>query len=511
MGMLYTGGDCLQSFNVQEAEDLFFCTDLNGGPPTVRGTLSYIVVTDTNEEIVYHSDWVPVGEIYTLTDGGERFTANQLITIYSSDDTSDPNNLLQSVQYHSSCSSNLFLKDRFGASQLVLWVNEVQGTVSCFANQTFELDITIPIDIVGGPATLTSLTVASNIDPFFFNLTEKVGGTEVDAGDTVSASIAVPIDLTTRKTYNLLVTVFAETATGQLCRASELTSFEAGYPLPPIFPTFAPTSAPTGTNPPTPDPETSKCDLEADISCRTSSGVSCRRMEAPTETVCDSGGSATAVSFLYTGEACGNTADCDDFNGGIPITDEEVFIVIEGRDGIRGFSGLVEKGEIITVTNGLDREISVSIFTADAASEASSATQLQSVSRIRTECGGRVDEDLTLSANYGALQLTGFSSEDQGNQNVFEQITLTYTIINEGPLDATLNSAVKTQPGLVELLPNGEPRVIPGSQSVSFVDSAITIDLSSGGEFRYDFFVAGEATQSGGECFDSESYLFTVV
>ena len=107
--------------------------------------------------------------------------------------------------------------------------------------------------------------------------------------------------------------------------------------------------------------------------------------------------------------------------------------------------------------------------------------------------------------------MTGFSNADQGRQNVYEQITLTYTVTNEGPLDATLNSAVKTQPGLVELLPNGAPRIVPGSQSVSFVDAPITINLSEGGEYRYDFFVAGESTQSGGECFDSESYIFSIV
>jgi hypothetical protein len=226
------------------ARGQFFCNDFQGGPPTELGEQSYIVVTDLDGEVVYHSDYVEVGSLYTLTDGGNRFSSNQLITIYKDNNTEDPASLLQSVQYHSSCSSTLFLKDRFGASQLVLWVNEDQGVISCFANQTFNLDITIPIDIEGGPATVQTLTVASNIDPFFFNLTDKVFGIEADAGEIIQTTIAIPIDLTQRRTYNLLITLTALTTTGTECVASELTSFIAGYPLPPIFPTTAPASAP---------------------------------------------------------------------------------------------------------------------------------------------------------------------------------------------------------------------------------------------------------------------------
>ena len=242
--MLYNGGDCSQSFNVQEADGNFFCNDFGGGPPTERGAVSYIVVTDLDGETIYHTDFVEVGSIFTLSDGGENFAFNQLITIYSSNNTEDSNNILQSVQYHSSCSSNLFLKDRFGASQLVLQVNEDQGVVSCFANQTFNIDVTIPLDIEGGPATVQSLTIASNVDPFFLNLTDKVAGTVANAGEVIQAPISIPIDFTQKRTYNLLITLTALTVAGVECCASDLTSFTAGYPLPPIFPTFAPTGAP---------------------------------------------------------------------------------------------------------------------------------------------------------------------------------------------------------------------------------------------------------------------------
>ena len=73
MIFLYNGGDCEQSFNVQGEQGLFFCTDLDGGPPTVRGESSFIVVTDTKGETIYHSDWVEVGKPFVLSDGGNNF------------------------------------------------------------------------------------------------------------------------------------------------------------------------------------------------------------------------------------------------------------------------------------------------------------------------------------------------------------------------------------------------------------------------------------------------------
>lgn len=210
----------------------------------MRGEKSYIIVTDLKGETIFHNDYVLVGSIYTLYDGGEDFPADQLITIYSKNNTDDPTAVLQSVQYHSSCSQNLFLKDRFGASQLVLWANEDQGVVSCFANQTFNLEVQIPIDIVGGPATITGLTISSNVDPFFFNLTDRVAGTVAGAGDIIQTSIAIPIDTSERKTYTMVMTLAAETEAGVSCIATNLVKFTAGYPLPPIFPTFSPTQVP---------------------------------------------------------------------------------------------------------------------------------------------------------------------------------------------------------------------------------------------------------------------------
>lgn len=511
MVFLFNGGDCSQSFNVQEAVGKFFCADQNEGVPTTRGEKSFIVVTDLDGEVVFHEDWVQVGSLFTLSDGGNNFPANQLITIYSSEDTSDPANIQQAIQYHSSCSSNLFLKDRFGATQLVIWVNEDQGVVSCFANQTFELDITIPLDIEGGPATMETLTVASNVDPFFFNLTDKVAGTVVEAGESITVAISIPIDLTTKKTYNLLITVTAITTLGRICRATELTSFTAGYPLPPIFPTFAPTQAPTGTNPPTPDPLTARCELEADIECFTGSGRSCRSLTAPTSAVCDSeDGVPQSVTYLVTGNSCGTTENCRETFEGQPLQEEEYYILAEGRDQT-AFSGVVASGGTFSVRNGLDRgRLEITISTV---SNGQPGLQLQYLQRVDVKCEGRAGEDVTLLDEYGALQVVSFESTDQGLQSIYDDITITYIVRNEGVLTATALSALKTSTfeDSQELLDTGGAQLAPGT-SLSFPSPKVEINLaeSSGSDFVFTLDVTGEGTQSGQACSDSETLAIRI-
>ena len=112
--MLYAGGDCTLSAQCQD-DGKFECQDFNGGPPTTFGEKSYIVATDKDEKELFFEGWVPVGSSYIMDNNFERFPADQTIKIYSSDVTTEAN-LLQDVQYHSSCSQNLDLLNRFGSN-----------------------------------------------------------------------------------------------------------------------------------------------------------------------------------------------------------------------------------------------------------------------------------------------------------------------------------------------------------------------------------------------------------
>jgi hypothetical protein len=179
---------------------------------TIEGATSYIEVTALKDEsIVYFAGDVAVGDIFTLEDGGERFEADQKVRIFDS----QGGTLLQDTFYHSSCSQNLDLKNRFGAVQIVGWFNEEQGEVSCFANATFDMAITIPVTITGETITLSSFVIISTFGTY--NLTDEYAGTVLEPGDTIETAIQVTLDLTVRRRYTFLATIVGETDEGVEC------------------------------------------------------------------------------------------------------------------------------------------------------------------------------------------------------------------------------------------------------------------------------------------------------
>jgi len=121
MGMLTRGGFCNQSSNIQPEK--FFCEDyqVNGreAPLERSGDQVYLVVYPTkDEELIYFQGFTNEGDIFYM-DGREegKIESDTNITMYA-DDNLVPENILQQVQFHSSCSQNLRLKDTFGSFQL---------------------------------------------------------------------------------------------------------------------------------------------------------------------------------------------------------------------------------------------------------------------------------------------------------------------------------------------------------------------------------------------------------
>jgi hypothetical protein len=232
----YNGGTCEQSFNIQP-DTLFICNDFNGGPPAAEGAISYISITDVKGAgIVYYDGFAAVGDELVLEDNGNRVEANMNVTVYSSDNK-DPANILQTLVYHSSCSRNLFLKDRYGSIQLIIFVNELQGVVSCLFSATFDFFI---VNNGEFSAELVSLISVTNIG--VFNLTDRVLGTQVTPGEQFTIAENIVIDLTVRQRYTALSTIVGRPigGVGSLCRDTDFLTFVAGNPLPPIFPTIAP-------------------------------------------------------------------------------------------------------------------------------------------------------------------------------------------------------------------------------------------------------------------------------
>ena len=222
--MLYNGGGCAQSDNTQELK--FTCEDFNGGPPLNEGDESYIVVTDIKGNgITYFEGLVAVGDIYSLNDAGERFEADMFITISSPDQST----LLQMVQYHSSCSQNLELKNRFGASQLVAFINELQGLVSCFADFSFALQIAVPIAAIGEGIEITSLIAETNFAGTIDLSEQVVGQPPLDPGENIVVTLEGTIDASSRMTYTIRYLIEGtRVADGSFCFGMEMVSFEAG-------------------------------------------------------------------------------------------------------------------------------------------------------------------------------------------------------------------------------------------------------------------------------------------
>jgi hypothetical protein len=136
MSFRFNGGDCYQSFNIQPFK-LFQCFDFNAGPPSEEGIIAYIEASELGGEEVYYSGFVQVNEIFTLfAEAGMASMMN--ITIWDpywdTDLITSPENIVQTIQYHSSCIQNLFPNDRFGSVELIEFSSECRGIVTCSVN-----------------------------------------------------------------------------------------------------------------------------------------------------------------------------------------------------------------------------------------------------------------------------------------------------------------------------------------------------------------------------------------
>ena len=130
MTFVYTGGDCKHSYHSQKNTH-FFCLDHTPeGAPTEIGTLSYIKVYDTTpsgRSTIYHSDWVRVGETFTLFDNGDHIDDSLVMTIHDSE-----KKMVQEIIFQATCDGNMFLCDRLGSVELCGLINDDQGEIlSC--------------------------------------------------------------------------------------------------------------------------------------------------------------------------------------------------------------------------------------------------------------------------------------------------------------------------------------------------------------------------------------------
>jgi len=473
MVMRYNGGPCDQSDNLQP--DKSGCVDVGDGPPTDKGVVSWITVTATKDPgITYFNGPVAVGDNFELDDGGGRVEADMTVIISEVDSSgTGPGLTIQDQFFHSSCSQNLFLKDRFGSVQLVAWLNGLQGFVTCFVDVEFSFAIVNgelgnPSDT--SPATLLSFFTLTNLigdgDGLELrNFTDIVYGKTLQPGELYEFEAIFTIDATVRRFYTAISNLVGRNDdTNGICRVSSVLSFTAGADLTPVFPTKAPTVSPTSTAFPTVDPESVDCDIDAEITCE-SNGKPCESsLKFPTVTC--NGDVPNTMEFMFTGKECMDTIasealkDCSDENV-IPDGTESVYVYISDdkfKDG-PFFSGVVSKNEIFTANVGGEGKLGIQIYNVANGVQGDLLYQeMQTDTKCETDKKQLVTADL-----FGALQLTGFASNSQSVSGE-ASITLSYSVVNNDRYKTTIDGANAYMsyettffpPGSIELSKRGE-------------------------------------------------------
>ena len=422
--------------------------------------------------------------------------------------------------------------DRKGQSLLTSNTTKTKTTTITTANHgdinkdSFEYEWNIPTteeaaEILQNSLThptqqlLTALTVITNIDNGnngIFDLSAKVAGVIVTPTMPFSVSETITLDLTVRQKYTAFSTIVGRTDEGVRCFGTDLFEFEAGNPLPPIFPTIAPSAAPTISPFPTPDPETAPCSLRAEILCETENGGRCDDLRSPAGTTC-LGSNADRLQFIYIpGIACnGNNTQnrfrCSDENEEVPRPDS-AYIRVSRRNEFF-FDGAVTRGQIfpVSISEG-NNDVDIEIFTV----QNNGPGILLQESRMSVRC--REEDGLTLLDTFGSLQLVGFRNTEVGSQQIFENIQLSFIAENEGRLNGDLTEAFKNSAfsGFSRLLDEGERRTIAPGGSESFSELfTLNLAASAGTSFDFSFLVNGEGTQSGESCQDTDLFTLRVL
>merc|ERR1712161_132919 len=311
----YNGGDCSKSDNLQPRQK-FSCVDTSGGPSTAQGTTNYITAVPRGGSDLYFAGNVAVGEKYTLNEDRvfDKLSADMTITIFESQggrvlqQRDLQGNSLQTVDLHLSCSQPLFLFDKFGASQVTEWVETSGRVVSDKQNDvetgTIKVELNTSTDVVK-PVRLLEMTVLTNTQDKPIDYTTQVAGTILGPGDVIELpGFTIDIDLSARTRYTFFTTIIGETLDGTAqCNGFSFLECTIGFNLLPVFPTMVPTPSPTITPFPTNVPNSTACDIVAEITCSVMSleGVECDQILAPKTETCPSGAELLVAYLKYDG------------------------------------------------------------------------------------------------------------------------------------------------------------------------------------------------------------------
>lgn len=214
LSLRYVGGDCTVS-NSQSGK--VTCSGHAGDAENVR-----IVVSDKKgKELFLDQVGVNLSHVVTASagdDDSDKLESDTKVRIFD-----QSNRLLQTVQFHTSCSKPLRIGDRFGAVEVVGFVNKDQGSVKAGADVTYfyEInprytdlyDVTLQHDLLD-PMDVPGMSGhhVRKLKPLFFQATAHVD-----------------------KPGWSTVTLEGETADGQVCTATDSLKITMAGPAPEPF------------------------------------------------------------------------------------------------------------------------------------------------------------------------------------------------------------------------------------------------------------------------------------
>jgi len=260
MEFKYNGGDCSQSYTIQE-NDKFACFDyewnatdgMTGSGPPATGLAYLKLVAEKDESVVYFDGEVEVGEAFNGTDS-VKFEADSVLYVYYDEGQTV---LMQKVNFHTSCSQNLFLKDRYGSAQVTGFNTAGEANwISCFVDATLDVVISnegsSPYTIVEFTSSFTSEEDGTVTDDCLDNLPGGggAGNAVVPPGNEKSVSKPIVLDMTVRQDYSATAYMKAVATNGdKICEDSDEHTWEAGNPGNIIQSTPPPTLSPSTSAP----------------------------------------------------------------------------------------------------------------------------------------------------------------------------------------------------------------------------------------------------------------------
>jgi hypothetical protein len=225
--LVYLGGNC----NTTWTDTNVTCVDYNSGPPGYRdsdATSSRILIESTKTPgLIYYDGLVSLGDEFRVTapNHPDPIEDTLNVSIYS---TTLGEDLQQSILIPFDCKTgDNNLLDRYGAILFTAFTSIEQGYWASFDSLSPEFTMVLGVEASNDGVSrldLESLTAATNIEPYFFNFTEKArnkGSLEPDESFHFDLLTYAHAD----KTHNFLITLTGQTALGTFCRTTELMSY----------------------------------------------------------------------------------------------------------------------------------------------------------------------------------------------------------------------------------------------------------------------------------------------